>query len=144
MGYIDRSVVLGLNSDGRNNGFGAILFNKQEDAEKAIDELNGEYVGDRYVDLSLVTYGDYSKFNGPSHGGYGGTAGSTVKLSKYVNEDNQANALVCRGCPWKITEEEIIAFFEGFQMTKEEIFIEEFNGKRTGSVLVLFESCEIA
>jgi len=90
MGYIDRSVVLGLNSDGRNNGFGAILFNKQEDAEKAIDELNGEYVGDRYVDLSLVTYGDYSKFNGPSHGGYGGTAGSTVKLSKYVNEDNQA------------------------------------------------------
>jgi len=28
MGYLDKSVVLGLNPDGRKNGFGAILFNK--------------------------------------------------------------------------------------------------------------------
>jgi len=50
-----------------------------------------------------------------------------------------------RGCPWKITEDEIIAFFDGSAaLTKEEIFIEEFNGKRTGSVLVLFEDQEVA
>jgi len=27
MGYVDRSVVFGLNAEGRNNGSGAILFN---------------------------------------------------------------------------------------------------------------------
>jgi len=31
-GYIDRSVVLGTNPDGRKNGFGAILFNNEDDA----------------------------------------------------------------------------------------------------------------
>ena len=93
MGYLDKSVVLGLNPDGRKNGFGAILFNTEQDASNAINELNGEYLGDRYVELSLITYGDYSKFNGPVNGGggggnYGGQAGSTVKLSKYVGKDN--------------------------------------------------------
>ena len=50
-----------------------------------------------------------------------------------------------RGCPWKITEEEIIEFFDGFgKLTKQDIFIEEFNGKRTGSALVIFENEEMA
>jgi len=58
-------VVLGTNPDGRKNGFGAILFENEKDAREAIEELNGEYVGSRYVELSLITYGDYSRFNGP-------------------------------------------------------------------------------
>jgi len=46
-----------------------------------------------------------------------------------------------RGLPWKITPEEIMSFFNGFgNITTEDIFIEEFNGKRTGSSLVVFEN----
>jgi len=50
-----------------------------------------------------------------------------------------------RGCPWKITAQEVIAFFDGFGVSSEDdITIEEFNGKRTGSVLVVFENTDIA
>lgn len=143
--YIEKSVVLGTNPDGRKNGFGAILFDNEQDAGAAIDGLNGEYLGSRYVELSLIGYGDYSRFNGPAAGGYGGHQGSVVKLSKYVGEDNKDRAIVMRGCPWKITAEEIIEFFNGFgNLTAEDIFIEEFNGKRTGSALVIFENTEVA
>jgi len=86
-----------------------------------------------------------NKYRTAGGGGYGGQAGSVVKLSKYVGNDNKDRALLMRGCPWKITEEEIMEFFDGFgKLTKEEIFIEEFNGKRTGSCLVLFESHEVS
>lgn len=63
--FIQRSVVLGTNTDGRKNGFGAILFDTEADAEDAVAALNGEYLGSRYVELSVITYGDYSRFNGP-------------------------------------------------------------------------------
>ena len=50
-----------------------------------------------------------------------------------------------RGLPWKITAEEIVQFFNGFgALSEQEIFIEEFNGKRTGSALVIFENEEVA
>jgi len=99
--------------------------------------------------LSLITYGDYSKFNGPAAGAaggkYGGQAGSTVKLSKFVGNDNEDRGIVMRGCPWKITPEEVMEFFDGFgKLTPEDVIIEEFNGKRTGSVLVLFENNDVA
>jgi len=59
--------------------------------------------------------------------------------------DNKDRCLVMRGLPWKITSEEIVAFFDSFgTITQEEVFIEEFNGKRTGSALVIFENQDIA
>lgn len=49
-----------------------------------------------------------------------------------------------RGCPWKITAEEIMEFFNGYgTLSTEDIFIEEFNGKRTGSALVIFENEQV-
>ena len=41
----------------------------------------------------------------PSGGGY-------VKLSKYIGIDNQERCLLMRGCPWTVTEGEIVKFFE--------------------------------
>jgi RNA recognition motif-containing protein len=68
-----------------------------------------------------------------------------VKLSKYIGDDNRERCLVMRGCPWKVTAEEIIGFFDGYgALTSEDIFIEEYNGKRTGSALVIFENREVA
>jgi hypothetical protein len=38
-----------------------------------------------------------------------------------------------------------LKFFDGYgELKEEEIFIEEFNGKRTGSVLVIFENKDVA
>lgn len=50
-----------------------------------------------------------------------------------------------RGCPWKVTAEDIINFFNGYgALTSEDIFIEEYNGKRTGSALVIFENQQVS
>ena len=47
-----------------------------------------------------------------------------------------------KGLPWKITTEEIIEFFgdDYGKVTEADIHIEEADGKRTGSGLVIFES----
>jgi len=68
--YIEKSAILGVGGDGRKNGFGSILFEDHEEAAGAAQKLDGLYVGERYVELSVISYGDYLKFNGPSGGGF--------------------------------------------------------------------------
>ena len=63
----------------------------------------------------------------------------------YVNNDNRERCLIMRGCPWKVTAEEIVEFFKGYgAMTTDDVFIEAFKGKRTGSAMAIFESQQIA
>ena len=48
-----------------------------------------------------------------------------------------------RGLPYKIQVEDIVKFFGGYGgVTDKCIFIEEFNGKRSGSALVIFDDEE--
>lgn len=50
-----------------------------------------------------------------------------------------------RGLPYKIQVEDIVKFFGGFgDVTDKSVFIEEFNGKRSGSALVVFDDLETA
>ena len=63
--YIEKSAILGVGADGRKNGFGAILFEDQEEATKATKDCDGNYIGERYVEISVISYGDYMRFNGP-------------------------------------------------------------------------------
>lgn len=63
--YIEKSVVLGVGGDGRKNGFASILFEDQEEAKEAAKEMDQRNVGERYVELSVISYKDYLNFNGP-------------------------------------------------------------------------------
>lgn len=63
--YIEKSAILGVGADGRKNGFGSILFEDPETAQLAAKELDGNYIGERYVEISVISYGDYLRFNGP-------------------------------------------------------------------------------
>lgn len=49
-----------------------------------------------------------------------------------------------RGLPYKINEQVIVDFFDGFGVEKRDVYIEEFKGKRTGSALVIFENQDTA
>lgn len=49
-----------------------------------------------------------------------------------------------RGLPYKIQTPEIVKFFGTYGVTESTVFVEEFNGKRTGSALVIFEDQETA
>lgn len=63
--YIEKSAILGVGADGRKNGFGSILFEDPDTALTAVKELDGKYIGSRYVEISILSYGDYLRFNGP-------------------------------------------------------------------------------
>lgn len=145
---VPQSVVLGVNFEGRKNGFGAILFEDENEAKNAAAALNKQYIKDRYVDLSVISYEDYLNFN--NHSSRGGsktnyTQGSYVKISQCVNNDNVERALILRGLPYRISVEQVQTFLKDFgSIPEDQIFIEEFNGKRTGSALVAFESKETA
>jgi len=60
-----------------------------EDVEKAVADLNKKYIGERYVDLSVIAYSEYRGFNSEkytqSKNKFGG---STCKLFQEVNKDN--------------------------------------------------------
>ena len=149
---VQQSVVLGVNYEGRKNGFGAILFETEDEAAAAQKALHKQYIGPRYVDLSIISYNEYKNFNnrggntsGGGGGNYGGQHGSYVKLQNCVNSDNQERSLVIRGLPYKVTKDVIQDFLSGYgKIPEESIFIEEFNGKRTGSALVVFENDTVA
>ena len=50
-----------------------------------------------------------------------------------------------RGLPYKIQTVDIVKFFDGHgDVTDTSVFVEEFNGKRTGSALVIFDTEENA
>lgn len=50
-----------------------------------------------------------------------------------------------RGLPYKVTTEETLGFFEGYgELAEDNIYIEEFNGRRTGSALVIFKDSDLA
>ena len=53
-----------MGADGRKNGFGSILFEDQETASLAAKELDGNYIGERYVEISVISYGGSGR---PSH-----------------------------------------------------------------------------
>jgi RNA recognition motif-containing protein len=87
----------------------------------------------------VITYGDYLAFNGSA------TGGNTAKLSKYVGPDNLDRSIVMRGLPYRVTQQDVLSFCDGYgSLTQDDIIIEEFNGKRTGSALVIFENRDVA
>lgn len=67
--FIEKSYIHSTTEDGQKNGLGAILLEDQEQAEQTAKELDGNYIGDYYVEITVISYGDYIKFNGSSDNG---------------------------------------------------------------------------
>ena len=61
--FIEKSAILGVLNDGRKNGYGAILFENSEEATAATNELDRKNIGNRWVELSVMSYHDYINFN---------------------------------------------------------------------------------
>lgn len=60
---IDNSVVLGIGADGRKNGQGTILFDDAEEAASAQEKMHKQYIGERFILLSAITFLEYLNFN---------------------------------------------------------------------------------
>ena len=66
-----------------------------------------------------------------------------MKIADFVNSDNQDNCLVIKGIPFRIKNDEIIEFFSSCgTLTSEKIYIDQVDGRKSGSALVIFENSD--
>jgi RNA recognition motif-containing protein len=56
------SFLYGIGEDDRKNGFGAILFEDEDEAAKAMDALQRQYIGQRFIILYPLNYGRWKSF----------------------------------------------------------------------------------
>lgn len=56
------SVIIGERSDGKRSGEGVILFFTEQQAERAVQELQGKNIGHRYIELFLHPFAHYNGF----------------------------------------------------------------------------------
>lgn len=147
------SLQWGLGQDGRKNGWGAILMEDEDQASRAAEALNKQYIGQRYICLNVMTYADWKKFNAGQQAGGGDRSSSgggqqerkTLKLADVVTDDNRSKALAMRGLPFRVKMDEIKEFFaEVCEMQETNIHIEENEGRRSGAGLAVFENEEQA
>jgi RNA recognition motif-containing protein len=66
-----------------------------------------------------------------------------VKIADFVSSDNQDNCLVIKGIPFRIKNDEIIEFFSSCgTLTSDKIYIDQVDGRKSGSALVIFENSD--
>jgi len=62
-------------------------------------EKQGQNIGHRYIELYVISFGDYIEFKNSQ------TQHNVIRLSKYINAQNKKRALVMRGLPFRVTIE---------------------------------------
>ena len=56
------SLQWGQGDDGRKNGWGCILLENEDEAARAAEERNRQYIGQRWVATYVMTYGKWKTF----------------------------------------------------------------------------------
>ena len=59
---VEKSIVLGIGPDGRKDGYGVCLFNDEQEANAAVAQMNEQHIGERYIRLNAMSYGEYLRF----------------------------------------------------------------------------------
>ena len=67
-----------------------------------------------------------------------------TSLRSFLNQDNIDRAVKMRGMPFGVTPDEIVAFFQDFQISTSDVVIEQRNGKMTGFGLVFLPNADEA
>ena len=142
---IPNSFVFGYTKCGRKDGFGCLLFEDETVVRRVIREQNREYIGDRYVELYPLTYGEYLNFP------YGAMFQPVdhCSLQEHVNFTNINRCLYLMNTPFKAKSADFVTFFSGLESvhppSQSAIYIEaDKSGKKTGRAVVQFASEEEA
>ena len=128
------SIKLGRNDDGRMTGQAACLFETKEDAKSALNEMQGQNIGHRWIELYTISHKDWENF------GQEQLQSKNINLRNYLNEDNVSRAVKMRGMPFHVNPAEIVEFFGDFNVSASDVVIEYRNGKMTGFGLVFLEN----
>ena len=57
--YVKDSIKIEENMDGRRTGYATLLFTSESDASSAVNEKQGDYIKNRWIELFLRDYSYY-------------------------------------------------------------------------------------
>ena len=99
--FIDKSIVLQINPDGKKNGQGVILMDSEAEAVTAVNTKQEAHIGERFIKLEIISYKEYQIFN------FGLKGKSLVgcfvsSIGEKITEENKTKCLLIKGLPFKI------------------------------------------
>ena len=133
--WVRESIRIGELEGGRRTGQGCILFESEEEAERAMDK-DGEYIGPRFVQLSQESFAFHENFMNDQLGCI------SVNINRMLNEDNLNTSVKLRGLPREVTKQDLLDFFADYNLTEDQVHIEMRFGRKTGWGLVFLNSEE--
>jgi len=130
--------------DGRFSGVAFVLFNSEAEASEALNEMQGQNIGHRWIEIFPITYEQYQNKsaggrNSSRGGGGGGGQQEDVLLSKFLNPSNVSRCCKLGGLPFRVRPDEIQEFFKDFEVAESDIVIEQQGGRRTGYGIVFLK-----
>lgn len=126
------SIKIGLNASRQRTGEAVVLFPSQDEARDAEVQKDGNLIGARWLELSLITFAQYKSFEMYKLSHHSMKPTST-DIKSYLNKGNKANALRLRGLPFNASVDEIVEFFKNYNVVRNEFHVETkryYNGKR--------------
>lgn len=121
--------------DGRFSGMALVLFTSADEAQEALNEMQGQNIGHRWIEIFPITYREYLDKNvGRGRGGGRDNQQDQedVLISKFLNPSNVNRCCKLGGLPFRVRKEEVQEFFKDFNVQESDIVIEQQAGRRTG------------
>ena len=94
---IQSSIKLGRNDDGKMTGQAACLFETADDAKQALNELQGQNIGHRWIELYNISYQDWQSFGDEQ------MYSKNINIRSFVTAENIDRAVKLRGMPFHVT-----------------------------------------
>jgi len=134
-GSVDSAEVMKRN-DGRSRGWGVVEMSSEEDAQNAIQKMNGAVIDERTVRV------EYAKARGAA------PAARRQRKPRRAREEKSApvaasNALYVGNLPWSFGDDDLSALFKGMAVSSAKIQM-GFDGRSRGYGIVSFGSVEEA
>lgn len=104
---VEGSFMFGYNKEGRKDGFGTLLFEDETVVGQVVQDLNREYIGDRYVEIYPIAYSEYQNF----HRGGGFKTSDHCNLSDICTDENKSLCLVATNLPFHAKRYQYVEFF---------------------------------
>jgi RNA recognition motif-containing protein len=112
------SIKYQMNEEGRKTGLAAVLFESEQDKERAFKEKQKQEIGGRWILLNDLDVDDHAEFESYN------PENKNVRCGDSVNEDNVDRCVKIRGLPWAANKGTVIEFFDGFSVKKNDITID--------------------
>lgn len=148
----NRDVIIDLQADGRKSGAAYVNLRSRDDVQRAIKELDKQYIGSRYVECSAGA----PPVQGQGFGGGGGRGGDTYATRDFREREPRRERrgpssmggetwVHLRGLPWSAREVDVLGFFgPNFDISMKSVVLPMEGGRSSGRAFVKLSPSEIS